>query len=196
MNKNTVHRKTAKGLDAIATRQGGLTPRQRSILILVDGKRNFDELAKLSSAFGDPEQLLVDLEAGGFIEPAGGAGAATTGGGAAAAAPQPASAAVPAAQSVAQSASPLAAAPAPAFAASAPAAPGVPLADARRFAVRKLTDILGPVADDLCMRIEAARTAADYDAAIARAQNVLREVRGNGVATRFMADIADHRPAG
>lgn len=48
----------AKGAEAIATRQHGLGPRQRSLLILIDGKKNFEDLAKLSAMLGDTAQLL------------------------------------------------------------------------------------------------------------------------------------------
>ena len=39
------------------------------MLILVDGKRKFEELVRLSSTLGDTEQLLEQLLADGFIEP-------------------------------------------------------------------------------------------------------------------------------
>ena len=79
MNKNAIYHKSAKGAEAIATRQHGLGPRQRSLLILIDGKKNFEDLAKLSAMLGDTAQLLDELEAGGFIEAAAGAPAASPG---------------------------------------------------------------------------------------------------------------------
>jgi hypothetical protein len=61
------HRKTAKGLSEIETRAHRLPPRLRSALILVDGKRNDDELAKL--ILQDPAQAITFLRDEGFIEP-------------------------------------------------------------------------------------------------------------------------------
>ena len=46
----TIYRKTEKGQAEIATRQFKLVPRLRSALILIDGKRNDEELRKLIAA--------------------------------------------------------------------------------------------------------------------------------------------------
>lgn len=170
MNKNAIYHKSAKGVEAIATRQHGLGPKQRSMLILVDGKKGFDDLAKLSGMLGDPAQLLEELEAGGFIEPASG--------GAAAAAMPAASAAVPV-----TAPSPLASVP-----------PVISLPDIKRLAVRKLTDAMGPMAEELCLRLESARTPAEFQAAVARAEGILRQVRGPATAAAFVAEIAAQNP--
>lgn len=74
IQKNLVYHKSAKGSEAIATRQHGLSPKLRSILILIDGKRGFEELARQS--LGDTEQLLGQLLEQGFIEEVVGAPAA------------------------------------------------------------------------------------------------------------------------
>jgi hypothetical protein len=63
----TVYRKTAKGVVEIGTRSHGLTPRERNALIVVDGKRNSDELHALIAL--NPQQTLENLAAQGFIEP-------------------------------------------------------------------------------------------------------------------------------
>lgn len=162
IQKNRVYRKSAKGAEAIATRQHGLGPKQRSMLILIDGKRGFDELARLAQAPGEAEQLLDHLLEHGFIEPS--ARVDET---------------------------------APALAASAPAAgTGVfSLAEAQRFAVRRLTDILGPAAETLCLRIEGARNVQDYQTAVARAEAMVREFRGANAASDFAADMQAHKPA-
>ena len=54
MNTHAIYQKSGKGAQAISTRQHGLTPKQRSMLILVDGKRSFEELAKLAAMLGEP----------------------------------------------------------------------------------------------------------------------------------------------
>ncbi len=162
MNKSAIYQKSSRGTEAIATRQHGLGPKQRSMLILVDGKKGFDELAKLAAMLGDPAQLLDELETGGFIEVTAG------------------------------TAAPAATAPSPL---TPVAAPAVSLPDAKRFAVRRLTDAMGPSADELCLRIEAARNAAEFQAAVARAEGILRQVRGSAIAAAYASEVALHSPA-
>jgi hypothetical protein len=161
ISKTAIYHKSSKGAEAIATRQHGLTPRQRSLLILVDGKRGVDELEKLSGAAAGAQETLLQLLEGGFIEELAGAQA-------------PAGAAAPAAAAV---------------------APVVSLKDAQRHAARRLTDLMGPNAEELCLRIEAARNVADFNAAVTRAESVLRNFGGSQLAERFLADIQSHRPA-
>lgn len=69
MAGDKVWRKTPKGVDAIVRRTGGLSPRLRSALILVDGKRRASDLARLTTGLGSPNALLAQLASGGFIEP-------------------------------------------------------------------------------------------------------------------------------
>jgi hypothetical protein len=167
IRKNQVYRKSAKGAEAIATRQHGLGPKQRSMLILVDGKRKAEELTRMSQALGDAEPTLQFLLEQGFIEET---------------VPAPSVAEAP-------------------VAAQQPAGavqrgPGVPLLEAQRFASRRLLEVLGPTAETLCIRIEATRNVQDFEAVMAGAQNLVRDIRGPGMAERFAADIAGHWPAG
>lgn len=161
IQKNAIYHKSAKGLEAISTRQHGLAPKLRSTLILIDGKRGFDEIARLSAMFGDTEQLLGQLLADGFIEPVAAAAPA-------AAVPAPAPATTP--------------------------APALSLAEAQRFAVRRLTDVLGPTSEELCLRIESARNVPDFLAAVARAESIVRSFRGAETAATFAAEMQSHRP--
>lgn len=161
IRKDAIYQKSAKGIEAMGTRQHGLAPKLRSTLILVDGKRSFQELAKLSATLGDPEQLVTQLAADGFIEEAAGAVAVPS--------PSPA-------------------------AAAAPGAPALSLPEAQRFAVRRLTDLLGPTSEELCLRIESSRTAQEFQAAITRAENFVREFRGPDTAAAFAADMQSRRP--
>lgn len=171
IQKNLVYHKSAKGTEAIATRQHGLVPKLRSLLILVDGKRGFEELVRLSQILGDTEELLGQLLDQGFIEPvAGAAPAPVTAGPARAAAPAPAP---------------------PAPVGTAP----IKLIDAQRFVSRRLTDLLGPNADDLCLRIEAARNLKDFQAAVARAEGILRQYKSAQVSAEFAADVQAHMPS-
>lgn len=162
IQKNRVYNKTPKGSEAIVTRQHGLSPKVRSMLILVDGKRGFSELEKLGQVLGDTEQLLSQLLDQGFIEPV-----------------------------------PVAAAAVPAPGGGAPAtAKGRPLtlAEAQRFASRKLFDLLGPSAEPACLRIEAARNAQDLQAAIALAEIMVNDVRSSKVAAEFAAAVGARMP--
>lgn len=165
-DKSHTYHKSSRGTEAMATRSPALTPKMRSMLILVDGKRSCAELAKLGQLLGDPDQLLAQLAELGFIEAQ--AGAAPRAAGAAGAPAAPAAAAPPAAT--------------------------VPLPEAKRFAVRLLTDMLGPMADDMCMRIEGTRTAQDFMVAIQRAESMLRQVGSAQKAARFAAEMETHRP--
>jgi len=171
IQKNLVYHKSAKGTEAIATRQHGLVPKLRSLLILVDGKRGFDELVRLSQVLGDTEELLSQLLDQGFIEPvAGQSPAATTHTGQAART-----------------------APTTAPAPSAAAAP-IKLIDAQRFVSRRLTDLLGPNAEDLCLRIEAARNLKEFQAAVVRAEGILRQFKSAHTAAEFSAEVQAHMP--
>lgn len=177
MDKAAIYHKSARGMDAIATRTAGLTPKMRSMLILINGRRPFEELALLGQGLGDPEWLMAQLEADGYIEPGTmKAGPPTE--------PAPLLAA---------------AGPAPLGPSSAPAPLGpldlhVPLDQAQRHAVRKLNDLLGPTADDLCARIEGTRTPQEFRAAIRRTESVLRAVVGPELAAQFVSEVESQRP--
>ena len=164
ISKNAVYRKSAKGTEAIANRQYGLGAKLRPVLILVDGKRKFEELVRLSSALGDTEQSLEQLLADGFIERV--------------AAPAPVT-------------------PAPVIRAdpAATAAPAATLPQAQRLAVRRLTDIMGPTAEQLCIRIETTRNWQEFDVAVAHAEEILRGFRGSQLADSFAAEIKSCRPS-
>ncbi len=61
-----VFAKTQKGHEEITTKAGGLTPRQRRVLIFVDGKRSVDELRGMLQA-DDLQHTLGMLEEDGYI---------------------------------------------------------------------------------------------------------------------------------
>jgi hypothetical protein len=62
-----VFAKTPKGQEEIGSKAGGLTPRQRRVLIMVDGKRTVDELRAMLQA-DDLQHTLGLLEEDGFIQ--------------------------------------------------------------------------------------------------------------------------------
>ena len=164
IQKNIVYHKSAKGAEAIATRQHGLSPKLRSMLIMIDGKRSLEELEHLSQMLGNTEELLGQLLDQGFIEPGG---------------------------SVVTAPSPLTSAPA----ALAPAAgPAITLLEAQRFISRRLTDLLGPNAEELCLRIEGAKNVHDFQVAVTRAEGMLRQFVSAHVAAEFAAEAHAHMP--
>jgi len=160
-----IYRKSPRGQQAIAVRDASLPPRARSLLIVVDGKKTHAELIAFATALGDP-QVFAHLVDNGYIEPV---APLSTAGGAVDGAPVPAE--------------------------TAPPAPVVSLRDAQRFAVRRLTDRLGPSAEGLCMKIEGTKNAADFMALMKTAEQRLRDVGGNAIADDFARDLAAHRPA-
>jgi hypothetical protein len=62
----SLYRKTDKGIAEIETRAHRLTPRLRTALIMVDGRRTEDELRTLIG--GQPDDVLAALHEQGFIE--------------------------------------------------------------------------------------------------------------------------------
>jgi hypothetical protein len=167
IEKNRLYHKSAKGIEAIATRQHGLQPKLRSMLIMIDGKRTYADLEQVSKMLGDTQALLNQLLDDGFIEPGELAPVHH--------APAPHSG------------------PAPLAPATGPAA--ATLVEAQRRACRRLTDLLGPNAEELCLRIEGTRNAHDYQAAVVRAEGILRQYVSSSVAAEFMADVQAHMPS-
>lgn len=153
-----IFRKTAKGVAEIETRAHRLPPRMRSTLILVDGKRDADDMRALVTQQAD-ESLAALLEQG-FIEAVGETMRA---------APAPA-------QRTA------AAAPAPA---PAPAAKPANFDTLRQGVVRALNDELGPGADALAVRIERAKSVDELRPLLAQAVQLVGSARGRAAAEAF-----------
>lgn len=182
LDKTAMYHKSARGAEAIAARTAALGPKLRSMLILINGKRPFAELAAMAQGLGEPEQLMAQLEQEGYIE----AASATSG------APTEPAALMPASGPV-QRAPTAMPRPAPGRPSLGPTELAVPLPQAKQFAARRLADMLGPTADDLCMRIENARTPQEFRAAIRRTETILREVVGPELAHQFAADVENQR---
>lgn len=154
-------RKTPKGSAEVETRANRLTPRLRTALILVDGRRTLAELRSLAGAEADASlQFLLD---GGYIE----AQQLAT---AAGAAPLPSI--PPATASAAAMTQP------PAMSADA-------FAELRRSSVRALNDLLGPTAESLAIKMERARTPAELGPLLQAAVQLIGNVRGSAAAAGF-----------
>lgn len=160
-----VYRKTAKGVNEIATRALRLGPRQRSALILVDGRKTDAELAPLILA--DPAGTLASLLADGFIEVL-----------ATLADRPPDRAAEPLADRKA----------APVATASRAAATGdAAFESLRRDAVRALNDQLGPAAELVAVKIERAKSMPELQPLLVQAAKLVRSMRGGAAAEAFAA---------
>jgi hypothetical protein len=153
-----IFRKSAKGVAEIETRANRLPPRMRSMLILVDGKRDAEDLkAMLTSQAEETLQALADQ---GFIEAVGETMRA--------AAPTPAPAAV-------------------ARPPAAPAPPSADFGAQRKAAVRALNDALGPGAESLSMRIEKARSPEELSPLLAQGAKLVAAARGARAGDDFAA---------
>ncbi len=63
-----VFRKSALGTATFTKQNSGLTPSQRALLIMVDGKRSASDLRRFGGAFGDVNRVLRELYELGLIE--------------------------------------------------------------------------------------------------------------------------------
>lgn len=81
------------------------------------------------------------------------------------------------------------AAPAKPAAAAVGLAAGVDLGKARVLATRLLAEQLGPLADELAIRLEAAKDMPQFVEVMKRAYTVMREVKGQAAADRFGAEV-------
>lgn len=167
---STVYRKSAKGQSEIETRAHRLPPRLRGALILVDGRRSDEELAKLIPA--EPQATLVHLLTEGFIEVVSSAGTASASTERASGERQSERQGTPS-----------------------PAAPrDVPIDALRRDVVRFLNDQLGPAAEFLAVRIERARSMSELRPLLATAVQTLRSARGATAAEAFAARFLQDGP--
>lgn len=157
-----IFRKTAQGVAEIETRAHRLPPRIRSTLILVDGKRDVDDLKALLSEHAD--EALRFLSEHGFIESVGETVRVQT---------------------------PVMPPPSPARAAApvAPPKPDAAFNAIRRAIVRALNDELGPPADSLAMRIERARTSDELRPLVAQGVDLVVAARGHAAADAFAARL-------
>lgn len=160
----TIYRKTAKGIEEIQTRQWRLVPRARSALIMVDGQRTDEDLARMVP--GPVMETLQELLSGGFIE-----------------------------TSMHTAAPAKAPAPAPAPAASgSPAATGgsggdVPFERIRAEAVKRMLALVGPVGEDIAIRMERTKNIDALRPLVGQARELIAGMRGNQVAADYIAGL-------
>ena len=151
-----IYAKTPLGLHEIATRERRLSPRLRSALILVDGKRDEEELARLIQNADETLQALLEAQLIAAV-----AGKSARSSRPAELEPEPAPATAPGGLSAAD------------------------LATLRRDAVRALNDLLGPEAESLALRLERAADEDQLRAGLERAVQYIANARGGGAAASF-----------
>ena len=145
MDLNTVYRKTQKGQEEIAQRTV-LGMRERTLLVMVDGKATVAQLLARAQHMPDPPALLAKLIDGGFI-------AAD-----AAAAPNPAAASAPSQ--------------APAQAQAAPLEQQV-MQQTMRYAERFLDQVLGPQSEALAEAIAKCKTLPELRTRLEKTRDVI-----------------------
>lgn len=180
MDKNTLFGKTVAGREALTTRPAGLGPRLRSLLIMVDGKRNLAEFEKLTAGEATAAHSLEELLAAGWIEVVGADGLPKQVVAPAVPVPEPAafqpevSQPVPVELGV--------------------AVPSLPFSEARRQVVRFINDQLGPMGETLAIRAEGCKTPADLQAALPRIRDGLKSFKGAAVVQQFDDELASRLP--
>jgi hypothetical protein len=162
------YRKTDKGQAEIETRAFRLSPRLRTPLIMVDGRRNEDELRKL---IPQPEETLQALLDQGFIEVVAGSAEPRSSSESASSSKHAASAAA-----TVDVALDLDEAPVP-----------MRFEDLRRQAVRSLIDQVGPAAEGVAMKMEKTRNVQELRPLLAVARDILSTSAGPSSAAAFTA---------
>ena len=170
-----IYRKTAKGLEEIQTRAYRLPPRARSALILVDGQRSDADLAKLIQV--QAAETLAMLRDQAFIEAV------------AEVASAPAAVAVTTARP-APSPGPARPAEAGAAVAVAESGPRAGFQVVRREAVKRMTDLIGPTAEPLAIRMERANDLDTLRPLVMQAHNLIANVRGQRVADDYLSALS------
>jgi hypothetical protein len=158
-----VYIKTPKGVAEIAARGAQLAMTTRRVLIMIDGKRTVDEVSVLVRP-GEIGGIMAQLEGGGFIQRAGGSLDVPTVNG------RDADFGV----------------------GSGPNTGGfddrdaMTLDEAKRRAVRELTDRLGPGAEAVALRIEGCRTVEEFRSRVREAERVVAAALGANAAQDYL----------
>jgi hypothetical protein len=169
MDGKLIYAKTPKGIAEVAARSAQLSMTARRVLIMMDGKRTIDELAVLVRP-GEIEGIIGQLEEGGLAQKA---GADADGG-----------------------------SDVPVVSSSEPEADLAPttatsvmddrdlnpmtLEEAKRRAVRELTDRLGPGAEVVAIRIENCRTIEHFRDRVREAERLVATALGAAAAQDYL----------
>jgi len=168
-----IYRKTARGLAEVETRVYKLSPRLRSVLIMIDGKRSDVEILQLLPQAADAlaalvqEDFIAEYTRTAFV-PAGAAGGSST-------APASAPPAAPAATEAAERT--IIRGHQPTFEAM------------RRDLLGAFTERLGPAGEGMAVRLARARNETEFRALLPGAVQLISTLQGRESADAFMARI-------
>jgi hypothetical protein len=164
-----IYSKTEAGLNAIKDRTSGLAPRQRSVLIMCDGKRDSVEILKNTAGLGvtaNDLEVLVSLKMVISISPA------------------VVQSAPPALSSIGVSATPNM------KPATAPSASRVVSPEELKILVRRATKqleaLLGPSCEPLSLKLEKSKTYDEFVIKIYDIRGILVSTRSEKIAAEFM----------
>jgi len=163
MDGSLIYAKTPKGVEEVAARSAQLPMVSRRVLIMMDGKRTVDDLSVYVRA-GEIEGIITQLESAGLAEKAG--------------SPAP----PPAPRTVTQDLAPPTVAP-PTEEREITA---ITLDEAKRRAVRELNDRLGPMADDMAIRIEGCGTIDQFRERVREAERFVTAALGAAAAQDYL----------
>lgn len=172
MDGSLIYAKTPKGVAEMGARSEQLSMVARRVLIMMDGRRTVDELAVFVRA-GEIDAIVTQLESAGLAERAG------------AVAPTPAMPTTMAPRAISEpavQAPPSGPLPAPDERDLAP----ITLDEAKRRAVRGLSDRLGPEADGMAMRIEACRSIDEFRERVRDAERFVTAALGPAAAQDYL----------
>jgi hypothetical protein len=164
MDGSSVYSKTPKGVAEVAARSAQLSMTTRRVLIMVDGKRTIDELAVLLRP-GEIDAVITQLESAGLIQR------------------NSATHAIDVPTVAGRMLDPVS----PSTQGGAPDEQNpMTLDEAKRRAVRELTDRLGPGAESLAIRIEGCKTIEDFRERVREAERLVTAALGPAAAQDYL----------
>lgn len=164
MDGSIVYSKTPKGVAEVAARGAQLSMTTRRVLIMVDGKRTIDELAVLLRP-GEIDAVITQLESAGLIQRNSATHAIDV--------PTVAGRVLESVAPTTQGGAPDEQNP-------------MTLDEAKRRAVRELTDRLGPGAESLAIRIEGCKTIEDFRERVREAERLVTAALGPAAAQDYL----------
>lgn len=164
MDGSIVYSKTPKGVAEVAARSAQLSMTTRRVLIMVDGKRTIDELAVLLRP-GEIDAVITQLENAGLIQRNSATHAIDV--------PTVAGRVLESVAPTTQGGAPDEQNP-------------MTLDEAKRRAVRELTDRLGPGAETQAIRIEGCKTIEDFRERVREAERLVTAALGPAAAQDYL----------
>ena len=164
MDGSLVYSKTPKGVAEVAARSAQLSMTTRRVLIMVDGKRTIDELAVLLRP-GEIDAVISQLENAGLIQRNSATHAIDV--------PTVAGRVLESVAPTTQGGAPDEQNP-------------MTLDEAKRRAVRELTDRLGPGAEAQAIRIEGCKTIEDFRERVREAERLVTAALGPAAAQDYL----------